>query len=216
MHRPTETRPSANPIRRPVIVCFSHLRWNLVFQRPQHILTRLLGQYDVMYWEEPRFEAGAPAPRIEWTLLQDGLARIEPVLPEGLDKAAADAALAKLLEDTLAGETRQLVFWYYTPIMLAFSAGITPDLVVYDNMDELANFAFAPHDIERREAALLARADVVLCGGRSLYKARAKRHHNIHCVPSGVDVAHFARGAGGLPTPADHAALPRPASASTG
>jgi UDP-galactopyranose mutase len=210
MHRPTETRPSANPSRRPVIVCFSHLRWNLVFQRPQHILTRLLGQFDIIYWEEPREEADCSEARLDWTLLDDGLVRAEPVLPPGLDPAASEAALRGLLAEMLEGESRPLVFWYYTAMMLGFSAGIRPDLVVYDCMDELANFAFAPEDIARREAALMAQADIVLCGGRSLYEARKARHHNIHCVPSGVDVAHFARGAGGLPEPADQAGLPRP------
>jgi len=210
MHRPTEIRSLANPARRPVIVCFSHLRWNLVFQRPQHILTRLLGQFDVIYWEEPRHEEGCEAAWLDWALLEDGLVRAEPVLPAGLDAEASDAALRDLLATMLEGETRPLVFWYYTAMMLSFSSGITPDLVVYDCMDELANFAFAPEDIARREAALMARADLVLCGGRSLYEARANRHHNIHCVPSGVDVAHFARGAGGLPDPADQAGIRRP------
>ncbi len=210
MHRPTEIRPSANPVLRPVIICFSHLRWNLVFQRPQHILTRLLGQFDVRYWEEPRKEQGCTAARLQTTQLESGLERIEPVLPPGLSPAEADAHLRALLEEMLKTQTGPLVFWYYTPMMLGFSAGIRPDLVVYDCMDELANFAFAPKDIVRREAALMARADIVLCGGKSLYEARSHRHENIHCVPSGVDVAHFARGADGLPDPTDQASLPRP------
>ncbi len=210
MHRPTENRPSANPVRRPVIVCFSHLRWNLVFQRPQHILTRLLGQFDVIYWEEPRDEADCDTAWVDWTLLDDGLVRAEPVLPTGLSPASSEAALRELLAEMLEGETRPLVFWYYTPMMLGFSSGIRPDLVVYDNMDELANFAFAPGGIAQREATLMAQADIVLCGGKSLYDARRTRHHNIHCVPSGVDVAHFARGADGHPDPADQAAIPRP------
>jgi len=210
MHRPTETRPSANPARRPVIVCFSHLRWNLVFQRPQHILTRLTAQFDVLYWEEPRVEEGSTAAHLERTRLESGIERIEPVLPPGLDPSATDAALRDLLEGLLCSRPGPLVFWYYTPMMLAFSAGIRPDLVIYDCMDELANFAFAPTDIARREATLMARADIVLCGGKSLYEARRQRHHNIHCVPSGVDVAHFARGVGGLPDPVDQTNLRRP------
>lgn len=210
MHRPTETRPLSNPVRRPVIICFSHLRWNLVFQRPQHILTRLLGQFDVRYWEEPREEVGCTAARLERTPLESGLERIEPVLPPGLSPTEADAALRALLEETLKTQTGPLVFWYYTPMMLGFSAGIRPDLVVYDCMDELANFAFAPADLVRREASLMARADIVLCGGKSLFEARAARHDNIYCVPSGVDVAHFARGTDGLPDPADQAPLPHP------
>lgn len=210
MHRPTSSLPLIPRAPRPALVCFSHLRWNLVFQRPQHILTRLLGSFDVTYWEEPRTERGCTLPRLERSDLADGLVRLEPVLPEGMDEGATDAALAALLHAELAPHAGPLVFWYYTPMMLGFTAGERPDLVVYDCMDELANFAFAPADLAAREAALLAKADIVLCGGRSLYEARRSKHHNIHCVPSGVDIAHFARGADGCAAPADQAALPRP------
>ena len=210
MHRPSQ--PLALPARsqRPALFCFSHLRWNLVFQRPQHIMTRLQGSFDVVYWEEPRADAACVQPQLERTLLADGLTRIVPVLPAGLDAADTEAALKALLHNELTRHACPLVFWYYTPMMRGFTANARPDLVVYDCMDELANFAFAPVDLAQHEQTLMARADIVLCGGRSLYEARCGRHHNVHCVPSGVDVAHFARGAGGLPDPTDQAALPRP------
>lgn len=210
MSRLTMTSPSAFPSPRPQIVCFSHLRWNLVFQRPQHIMTRLADSFDIIYWEEPREEADCTSPRLARERLAAGLERVVPVLPTGLDAAARDTALRRLLDRESTPQGAPRILWYYTPMMLGFSAGLRADLVVYDCMDELANFAFAPEDIVRREAALMARADIVLCGGASLYEARAARHHNIHCVPSGVDVAHFARGADGLPDPADQAVLPRP------
>jgi UDP-galactopyranose mutase len=210
MNRPFPSLSSAPRSRRPAIVCFSHLPWNLVFQRPQHILTRMTGSFDVIYWEEPRCEPGLATGRLERTALADGLMRVVPVLPEGLDDVGREAALGWLLHGLLAARSGPLVFWYYTPMMLGFSAAADPDMVVYDCMDELANFAFAPADIAVREAALMERADIVLCGGRSLYEARAGRHDNIHCVPSGVDIAHFARGADGLPDPADQASIPHP------
>ncbi len=210
MHRQFHDHSPARPALRPTLVCFAHLRWNLVFQRPQHIMTRLVDSFDVFYWEEPREEAGLATPRLERDRLAEGLVRLVPVLPEGLDEAARDAALGSLLDQALGRCTGPRVFWYYTPMMTGFSAHAQADLVVYDCMDELANFAFAPADIAAREAALMARADIVLCGGKSLFEARARRHHNIHCVPSGVDIAHFARGADGLPEPDDQAGLPRP------
>lgn len=210
MHRLTSIPSPARPAQRPAIVCFAHVRWNLVFQRPQHIMTRLADSFDVLYWEEPREETDCTTARIEREQLGEGIERLVPVLPAGLGEAARDAQLAGLLEDVLANITGPRIFWYYTPMMLGFSAAAQADLVVYDCMDELANFAFAPADIAVREAALMARADLVLCGGKSLYEARIGRHPEIHCVPSGVDVAHFARGADGLPDPVDQAGLPRP------
>lgn len=210
MHRPFQHSQTPAQSARPVIVCFSHLRWDLVFQRPQHMMTRLAADFDVTYWEEPRFDAACDSPRLDRSSVQGGVTRLVPVLPEGLDGAAIDAALGALLEAEVADKRGQLVFWYYTPMMLAFSAGMRPDFTVYDCMDELANFAFAPADIVQREASLMARADLVLCGGRSLYEARRNRHPNVHCYPSGVDIAHFARDAALIAEPEDQAQLPRP------
>lgn len=181
-----------------------------MFQRPQHIMTRLQDSFDVTYWEEPRTDAARLSPGIERSLLPNGMVRIVPVLPDGLEADQAEAALKTLLHEELADRADPVVFWYYTPMMLNFSKDARSDFVVYDCMDELANFAFAPVDIVLREKELLARADIVLCGGRSLYESRRGQHHNVHCVPSGVDVAHFARGAERMPDPADQAGLPRP------
>lgn len=210
MHRPFQHSQTLAPSARPVIVCFSHLRWDLVFQRPQHIMTRLAASFDVLYWEEPRFDLACEHPRLDRGMVEGSVVRIVPVLPAGLDGPAIDRALATLLQGEVASRSAPLVFWYYTPMMLAFSAAMLPDFTVYDCMDELANFAFAPADIVQREAALMARADLVLCGGRSLYEARRGRHANIRCYPSGVDIAHFARDPAITAEPEDQAHLPRP------
>ena len=45
----------------PDIVCFCHLRWNFVYQRPQHLLSRFARQGRVFVIEEPVFDAGVGA-----------------------------------------------------------------------------------------------------------------------------------------------------------
>jgi UDP-galactopyranose mutase len=41
------------------LICFSHLRWDFVFQRPQHLMTRFARERRVFYFEEPLgYEAG--------------------------------------------------------------------------------------------------------------------------------------------------------------
>jgi glycosyltransferase involved in cell wall biosynthesis len=94
---------------------------------------------------------------------------------------------------------------------LEFSDHLAADLVIFDKMDELAAFRFAPPKLRTLEQALLDRADVVFTGGASMHRAAAHRHGNIHCFPSSIDAAHFgaARG-GGLPDPADQAGIARP------
>ena len=42
---------------RPDILCLSHLRWDFVFQRPQHFLTRFAKHQRVFYVEEPDQDA---------------------------------------------------------------------------------------------------------------------------------------------------------------
>ncbi|HYD92095.1 MAG TPA: hypothetical protein VEA37_11495, partial [Flavobacterium sp.] len=41
------------------LVCFSHLRWNFVYQRPQHLLSRFSKQHRTFFIEEPVFDATA-------------------------------------------------------------------------------------------------------------------------------------------------------------
>ena len=48
----------------PLLVCFSHLRWDFVWQRPQHLLSRAAKHYRVLHVEEPKFEKGA-TPRMD-------------------------------------------------------------------------------------------------------------------------------------------------------
>jgi glycosyltransferase involved in cell wall biosynthesis len=88
---------------------------------------------------------------------------------------------------------------------------IPADLVVYDVMDELANFKNAASDLREREAILLRQAGVVFTGGRSMYESRKDRHPNVHLFASGVDPNHFAAALDPQTRVAEEiAALPRP------
>ena len=41
----------------PDLICLSHLRWNFVFQRPQHLMSRFARDRRVFFVEEPVFDA---------------------------------------------------------------------------------------------------------------------------------------------------------------
>src|SRR5690606_21521201 len=90
------------------------------------------------------------------------------------------------------------------------SEHVKPELTVYDCMDELSAFRFAPPGLMERERQLLARSDIVFTGGRSLYEKKCDRHEDVHLFPSGVDVAHFARARQPLAEAPDQRALGRP------
>ena len=200
------------------LVCFSHLRWGFVWQRPQHLLTRRAHHLPVYVVEEPAFEAVPDAELRE--AAHGGVTVLTPVLPatdEPLWGFAPErhAAIRDMLAPRFAalgllGPDQGVIAWYYTPMARgAEPPGFAPALVVYDAMDELAAFRGAPASLRDREAALMARADLIFAGGPSLYAARKDRHPHVHCFPSGVEAAHFARAAS-LAPPAALAALPRP------
>ena len=182
------------------ILCFSHLRWDFVFQRPQHLMTRFAASRPVFYIEEPVGADPGEAARLEARNDVSGVVVVTPRLPEGLDEATRDDVLAGLLGDLLAErDLERPVLWYYTPMMLPFSRRIEAAAVVYDCMDELANFRFAPAALRPLEQELIATADVMFTGGYSLYEAKQKLHANIHPFPSSVDRTHFLQ-ARTLPT----------------
>jgi UDP-galactopyranose mutase len=193
------------------LICFSHLRWNFVFQRPQHLMSRFVRGHRVIYWEEPEAALAECEPALGVrTCAETGVVVVTPSLPEGMSEEARDATLKALLDDFLADEAGAVVRWYYTPMMLPFSRHLDAACTIYDCMDELANFRFAPAELLELERELLAIADVVFTGGYSLYEAKRGRHHNIHPFPSSVDQLHFRQARGGAAVAPDQAALGRP------
>jgi UDP-galactopyranose mutase len=187
------------------IVALSHLRWDFVYQRPQHLLSRAAGQHRVLYVEEPKRDA--PTPFME---VREDASGVTIAVPH-LSTSSTVSDLRLLLDRQLARETIQnLVLWYYTPMALAFTDHLLPSAVVYDCMDELSAFAGAPPELPAAEAALLERADLVLTGGHSLYEAKQPLHPNVHEFPSGIDVAHFAAAHRIHDDPPDQSTIPKP------
>ena len=182
---------------RPPIIVHCHLRWDFVWQRPQQILSRLSKHYPVLFIEEPS-HADSP-PVIQVSEPYPNVFRIIPVLNiEGINFDEQCAAILPVLRDWLAcrgfGPTRIAagVQWFYSPMAAPIWLGRFGDaLVVYDCMDELANFRFAPPDIVTRERLLLEKSDVVFTGGYHLFESKSRHHSNTHFYGCGVDVDHY-------------------------
>lgn len=178
------------------LVVFSHLRWDFVYQRPQHVLSRLASRWRVIFVEEPvphsernEMERLEPAPGIEvWRphVTGDAPGFHDDHLPV-LQRLVANTMRERAVTDYW--------LWFYTPMAVPLAAELRPRGVVYDCMDELAAFQNAPRQLVQRESALFKRADLVFTGGRSLYNAKRSRHPDVHCFPSSVDAAHFAKAA---------------------
>ncbi|QPB18480.1 UDP-galactopyranose mutase [Rhizobium sp. 007] len=197
--------------RKAPIICFSHLRWDFVLQRPQHLMERFARDRQVFYFEEfiptDHHLAYLEIHPFEGTAVK----AIRPRIPHWLGEDERERELRKLLDELLSiyGVARPIL-WFYTPLMYGFARHIDAAAVIYDCMDELANFKFAPPTLKDAEAALLARADVAFTGGYSLYEAKRHLHDNIHPFPSSVDADHFHAARGNLEEPADQRSISSP------
>lgn len=192
--------------RTATLLVFSHLRWNWVWQRPQHLLSRLARNHRILFVEEPVFREDLPASRWEFTDPTPGVRVATPLtsIPEPGFSERQLPELERLLDQLVRIEQiRECLVWLYTPLALPLARKLRPQCLVYDVMDELSAFKGAPPELLEWEAEAYRCVDLVFTGGPSLYRAKCGRHPNVHCFPSSVDAAHFGQArAPGLDHPA--------------
>jgi glycosyltransferase involved in cell wall biosynthesis len=189
-------------------ICFSHLRWNFVYQRPQHLMSRMCKSHRVFYIEEPVFDDG-----MHYDIQQqsDTLWVVVPHLLREMSEESIHISLREFLSRLLVNmNIKRYACWYYTPMALIFSDHLIPLITVFDCMDELSGFKFAPQALKDLEKKLLRRADVVFTGGHSLYEAKKNQHDNIYPFPSSIDLEHFYSARSLNEDPEDQATIPHP------
>jgi UDP-galactopyranose mutase len=162
----------------PTIITFSHLRWDFVYQRPQHLLSRLASRHRVIFIEEP---LPGESPSTEWSFdrPEKNVLVCRPHTPSAAPGFSDEQIpyLRALVRELIENEKLDdYVLWFYTPMALPLAAEFKPMAVIYDCMDELSMFHNAPPQLLEREADLLKLADVVFTGGPSLYRAKKDRH----------------------------------------
>jgi glycosyltransferase involved in cell wall biosynthesis len=172
-------------------------------------MSRFAGGMRVFYIEEPLFHAAADTLRIS---MRENVYVITPHLLHGSDiESGVSARQSRLLQELLLQYTVvDYLCWFYTPMALPIATLLLPALVVYDCMDELSAFKFAPPVLKQLEQRLLRRADLVFTGGYSLYEAKKTQHTNIHPFPSSIDKQHFKKARNKGMEPADQVGLPYP------
>jgi glycosyltransferase involved in cell wall biosynthesis len=192
------------------LIVFSHLRWDFVFQRPQHLMSRFAVFRRVYFFEEPIYGM-TETPRIHIRETKEDVQVVVPYLPEGTSPQAKEIILSRLVNELLEEEDLQHYnIWYYTPMALPFTRHLNPQSVLYDCMDELSKFKGAPENLINLEKELLEKADLVFTGGHSLFESKKHLHHNIHPFPSSIDFEHFSLARKNMEEPQDQAAIPHP------
>ncbi|HZX81602.1 MAG TPA: glycosyltransferase [Lysobacter sp.] len=182
------------------IIVHCHLRWDFVWQRPQQIFSRLARHHRVLFIEDPVIAEGEPRLAIDEPY--PNLVRIVPQIPQHLAvNADKDAEIflpqikrALREHPLLAGRFERPLHWFYSPMPApGYMGQFNAVGVVYDCMDELANFRFAPPDIADRERFVMSKAEVVFTGGYQLFESKSKFHDNVHFYGCGVDVEHYGQ-----------------------
>ena len=191
------------------ILAFSHLRWDFVWQRPQQFLSRFAEQNPVLFVEEPKFDlSDGKEPELEVIDAGNGVKVAVPHLALGTPPKETSQFMQELVQQAIDqvndnGEFDAPLHWYYSPMMVEWSLGQFPARgIVYDCMDELSQFKFAPAELIDNERRLIEAADVVFTGGYKLYEKKSQQHDNAHCFGCGVEYDHFAKAqdaAGGIP-----------------
>jgi UDP-galactopyranose mutase len=195
----------------PDLVCLSHLRWNFVFQRPQHLMSRFARERRVFFFEEPLPAEDDDVPRLDVRRTDEGVIVAVPQLPPRMALAESEQIQSELLKALLASTAWSISSpgtgrrWRW-----ATAPTCRPLAVAFDCMDELSLFRGASPLLLEREAELISRADVVFTGGMSLYEHKRALHPNVHGIPSSVDVEHFAAARAPQLDPADQAGIPHP------
>lgn len=192
------------------LVCFSHLRWDFVYQRPQHLLSRFANNRRVFYIEEPVFANSSM--RLEVRETDDDVYVVVPQLPDGLRSEIAITAVMRemIYKLFLDHAIDDYVFWYYTPMALRFTRNFSPLASVYDCMDELSAFKNAPETLPAFEKDLFRRVDLVFTGGQSLWEAKRNQHRAVYAFPSSIDASHFGKARTAKTDPVDQADIPHP------
>ncbi len=192
------------------LICFSHLRWNFVYQRPQHLLSRFAKESRLFYVEEPMFDAKSDHYHINKVENQNiwvVVFHLQADHPNNNVDERQKILLDYLIEDM---EMDEYALWYYSPEAYSFSSHLKPNLIIYDCMDELSAFKFAPPSLTVKETHLLENADVVFTGGHSLYEAKKDRHSNVYAFPSSIDKDHFGAARTIKELPEDVKNIPHP------
>ena len=192
------------------LVCFSHLRWDFVYQRPQHLLSRCAQKRRVFFIEEPIF--GNCSMRLDVREADPGVHVVVPQLPEGLRSEIAINAVMKEMMRQFFMERgiNQYIFWYYTPMALRFTDQFNPIASVYDCMDELSAFKGADAQLPLLEKELFRQVDLVFTGGQSLYEVKRDQHPAVYAFPSSIDASHFGKARTAVNDPEDQAHIPHP------
>ena len=184
------------------LVVFSHLRWGFVYQRPQHLISRMAKEYKVLFIEEPIPFKENEENDYNLEVINDHLHILKP-------KVKDIPSIKHILKKLFPGGNIE-IGWFYSAAFSPLIQEINIDKIIYDCMDELSLFKGAASEIIDQEKFLLEKADIVFTGGKSLYESKSRNNDNVYCFPSSVDRSHFEKAQTDIEIPEDIRNIKKP------
>lgn len=166
------------------LLCFSHLRWDFLLQRPQQLLLRFAENTNIYYVENPVFDAKGE-PYLSFGTRSETLWKIVPHLRSGLTSSQITKCMVQLMDGFLENANLEdWMFWYYTSSALSFTKKYKPGLTIYDCMDEVSMFRSCPEDMSILEMKLVEKADLIFTQGYTITVSKKVFHPHVHPFPS--------------------------------
>lgn len=145
------------------MIVFCHLRWQFVYQRPQHIITRLASNMKVLLIEEPIHNDTEDSSG-NLIVISKTLNILQPYVKD-------IESISDILPEYVKNNSIP-IGWFYSASFSPLLEKINFETVIYDCMDELSLFKGAPAHLINQEKYLMAHADIVFTGGKSLYESK--------------------------------------------
>lgn len=183
------------------MIVFCHLRWHFVYQRPQHIISRISKTMKTLFIEEPLYNNESKESG-NLIIINDMLHVLQPNVKD-IESIAAIIPEYVKNKDIPVG-------WFYSAIFCPLSECIDFETIVYDCMEELSLLKGSAKNVINQEKYLISNADIIFTSGKSLYELKKQWHTNVHCFPSSVDEPHFAKALNGIKVADDVANLQSP------
>ncbi len=164
------------------MIVFSPVRWNFIYQRPQHIVSRLAKKRNILFVELPIDFDPNEKGEINLVMINDQITVMQP-------KVAHIDDLRDLMHAYVTNDIVPIGL-FFSPIFSSFLEVFTFDKVVYDCVTDSGKSSNRSFEMHEKEGHLIAEADLILTNEQTIYDAKYQDHPNVHCLPDLTEHYH--------------------------
>ncbi|MDB5257031.1 MAG: tuaH [Chitinophagaceae bacterium] len=156
------------------MIVFSPVRWNFIYQRPQHIVSRMANKRNVLFVELPIESNSKDKGQINLTSINDQITVLQA-------KVDTLSELRDIIASYITNDVVPLGL-FFSPVFSSFLEVFLFDKVVYDCVNDPFNSTDQSFEMTERENHLIAESDLVLTNEQMIYDSKYLDHPNVHCI----------------------------------